>query len=56
MLQLEINEAKQELRRLTEMPSREIAQTVRKVYWKTGTNWSWGENGGPLTSTVTFST
>ena len=35
MLQLEINEAKQELRRLTEMPSREIAHGVReRLYWK----------------------
>jgi hypothetical protein len=37
MLQLEINEAKQELRRLTEMPSREIAQTLRKVVLE---NWN----------------
>ena len=34
MLQLEICEAKQKLRRLTEMPSREIAHRVReRLYW-----------------------
>jgi hypothetical protein len=35
MLQLEINEAKQKFRRLTEMPSREIAHRAReRSYWK----------------------